>query len=110
MNVARCVSGRFPQLMTLFVACEGSFSGFSAFRLSDFLKISAVLEAGSYPFPFRTRKSSLRSLMVPGLRARESRSPPDPRGPFPNGRGPLFVFKAAHGGALLPFCDFCRCL
>ena len=41
--------------------------------------VSAVLERGSYPFPFRTRKSSLPSPMVPGPRARESRAPLDSR-------------------------------
>ena len=41
--------------------------------------VSAVIEWGSYPFPSRTRKLSLRSPMVPGPRARESRSPLDSR-------------------------------
>ena len=49
--------------------------------------VSAVLERGSYPFPFRTRQSSLPSPMVPGLRARESRAPLDSRGPSPKRRG-----------------------
>ena len=79
-------------------------------RCQDF-EVSAVIDGGSYPFPFRTRKSSLLSPMVPGLRARESRSPPDPRGPRPKGRGPLPVLKrfmafpAPPGGAENPLCQ-----
>ena len=52
--------------------------------------VSAVLERGSYPFPFRTRQSSLPSPMVPGLRARESRAPLDSRPPEGKPSGGLF--------------------
>ena len=55
--------------------------------------VSAVTERGSYPFPFRTRKSSPSSPMVPGPRARESRSPLDSRGPSPNGGGPPRFYR-----------------
>ena len=41
--------------------------------------VSAVIDGGSHPFPFRTRKLSLLSPMVLGLRARESRSLQDSR-------------------------------
>ena len=57
--------------------------------------VSAVLERGSYPFPFRTRKSSLPSPMVPGPRARESRAPLDSRGPLPNRRGASSFLQTA---------------
>ena len=53
--------------------------------MQDF--VSAVIEWGSHPFPSRTRKLSLRSPMVPGPRARESRSPLDSRGPLPKWPG-----------------------
>ena len=52
--------------------------------------VSAVIDGGSHPFPFRTRKLSLLSPMVLGLRARESRSLQDSRSPLPNGEGLLF--------------------
>ena len=55
--------------------------------------VSAVTERGSYPFPFRTRKSSPSSPMVPGPRARESRSPLDSRGPLPNRRGASSFYR-----------------
>ena len=82
--------------------------------------VSAVLERGSYPFPFRTRKSSLPSPMVPGPRARESRAPLDSRpldgkpsrglffytvppcGSQPHEltlRGPFFFYTARHNPA-----------
>ena len=57
--------------------------------------VSAVTERGSYPFPFRTRKSSPSSPMVPGLRARESRSPLDSRGPPPNRQGASSFLQTA---------------
>ena len=57
----------------------------SRFHAKEF--VSAVIERGSYPFPSRTRKSSLASPMVPGPRIRESRSPLDSRGPLPRRRG-----------------------
>ena len=57
--------------------------------------VSAVTERGSYPFPFRTRKSSPSSPMVPGLRARESRSPLDSRGPLPNRQGASSFLQTA---------------
>ena len=41
--------------------------------------VSAVIDGGSHPFPFRTRKLSLLSPMVLGLRARKSRSLQDSR-------------------------------
>ena len=41
--------------------------------------VSAVIDVGSHPFPFRTRKLSRLSPMVLGLRARESRSLQDSR-------------------------------
>ena len=41
--------------------------------------VSAILERGSHPFPFRTRQLSLASPMVPGLRVRESRASLDSR-------------------------------
>ena len=66
------------------------------FRLdvaNDF--VSAVTERGSYPFPFRTRKSSPSSPMVPGPRARESRSPLDSRGPLPNRQGASSFYMTA---------------
>ena len=69
-------------------------------RCQDF-EISAVTDGGSYPFPFRTRKSSLLSPMVPGPRARESRSPPDPRAPVPTDGGPP-LFKRRRGKVPLP--------
>ena len=49
--------------------------------------VSAVIDGGSHPFPFRTRKLSLLSPMVLGLRARESRSLQDSRGPSLKRRG-----------------------
>ena len=57
--------------------------------------VSAVTERGSYPFPFRTRKSSPSSPMVPGLRARESRSPLDSRGPLPSRQGASSFLQTA---------------
>ena len=61
--------------------------------------VSAVLERGSYPFPFRTRKSSLPSPMVPGPRARESRAPLDSRPPEGKPSGGLFLYTARHNPA-----------
>ena len=57
--------------------------------------VSAVTERGSYPFPFRTRKSSPSSPMVPGPRARESRSPLDSRGPLPSRQGASSFYMTA---------------
>ena len=54
--------------------------------------VSAVTERGSYPFPFRTRKSSPSSPMVPGPRARESRSPLDSRPLRGKPRRGLFLY------------------
>ena len=64
--------------------------------------VSAVLERGSYPFPFRTRKSSLPSPMVPGPRARESRAPLDSRGPSPERRGASSFLQTAPPTVSLP--------
>ena len=58
------------------------------------MEISVVIDSGSYPFPFRTRQSSHLSPMVPGFRARESRSPPDPWVPWAvKLEEPFFCFK-----------------
>ena len=57
--------------------------------------VSAVIDGGSHPFPFRTRKLSLLSPMVLGLRARKSRSLQDSRSPLPNGEGLLFFIPAS---------------
>ena len=54
--------------------------------------VSAVIDGGSHPFPFRTRKLSLLSPMVLGLRARESRSLQDSRAPRTKVRGALFFY------------------
>ena len=54
--------------------------------------VSAVTERGSYPFPFRTRKSSPSSPMVPGPRARESRSLLDSRPLRGKPRRGLFLY------------------
>ena len=54
--------------------------------------VSAVIEQGSHPFPFRTRQLSPASPMVPGLRVRESRSPLDSRPPRGKPPGGLFLF------------------
>ena len=62
--------------------------------------VSAVIDGGSHPFPFRTRKLSLLSPMVLGLRARESRSLQDSRSPLPNGEGLLFFMPASLRSAL----------
>ena len=57
--------------------------------------VSAVIDGGSHPFPFRTRKLSLLSPMVLGLRARESRSLQDSRGPLPTRQGASsFLYEA----------------
>ena len=61
--------------------------------------VSAVLERGSYPFPFRTRKSSLPSPMVPGPRARESRAPLDSRPLDGKPSRGLFLYTARHNPA-----------
>ena len=61
--------------------------------------VSAVIERGSYPFPFRTRKSSPSSPMVPGPRVRESRSPLDSRPPRGKPPGGLFFFCPAAGAS-----------
>ena len=55
--------------------------------------VSAVIDGGSHPFPFRTRKLSRLSPMVLGLRARESRSLQDSRGPLSKDRGPLRLYR-----------------
>ena len=64
--------------------------------------VSAVTERGSYPFPFRTRKSSPSSPMVPGPRARESRSPLDSRGPLPRRQGASSFLRTVPPPAPLP--------
>ena len=64
--------------------------------------VSAVTERGSYPFPFRTRKSSPSSPMVPGPRARESRSPLDSRSPSPKRRRAPFLYIPLHFVTLSP--------
>ena len=53
--------------------------------------VSAVIDGGSHPFPFRTRKLSLLSPMVLGLRARESRSLQDSRPACRKRRAGLFL-------------------
>ena len=65
---------------------------FGPVRTLPAVYVSAVIDGGSHPFPFRTRKLSLLSPMVLGLRARESRSLQDSRGPLPNGEGPLRLY------------------
>ena len=67
--------------------------------------VSAVIDGGSHPFPFRTRKLSLLSPMVLGLRARESRSLQDSR-PLDGkpSRGLFFVRIPS------PFADAYSCL
>ena len=52
---------------------------FGPMRTLPAVYVSAVIDGGSHPFPFRTRKLSLLSPMVLGLRARESRSLQDSR-------------------------------
>ena len=52
---------------------------FGPVRTLPAVYVSAVIDGGSHPFPFRTRKLSLLSPMVLGLRARESRSLQDSR-------------------------------
>ena len=52
---------------------------FGPVRTLPVVYVSAVIDGGSHPFPFRTRKLSLLSPMVLGLRARESRSLQDSR-------------------------------
>ena len=54
--------------------------------------VSAVIDGGSHPFPFRTRKLSLLSPMVLGLRARESRSLQDSRPTCCKQRVGLFLY------------------
>ena len=56
--------------------------------------VSAVIDGGSHPFPFRTRKLSLLSPMVLGLRARESRSLQDSRPACRKRRAGLFFMPA----------------
>ena len=66
--------------------------------------VSAVIDGGSHPFPFRTRKLSLLSPMVLGLRARESRSLQDSRPACRKRRAGLFLCPRCHaraGGHLL---------
>ena len=67
--------------------------------------VSAVIDGGSHPFPFRTRKLSLLSPMVLGLRARESRSLQDSRPACRKRRAGLFLCPRCHaraGGHLPP--------
>ena len=66
---------------------------FGPVRTLPVVYVSAVIDGGSHPFPFRTRKLSLLSPMVLGLRARESRSLQDSRGPLSKDRGPLRFYR-----------------
>ena len=52
---------------------------YRSLRTLPVVYVSAVIDVGSHPFPFRTRKLSRLSPMVLGLRARESRSLQDSR-------------------------------
>ena len=70
---------------------------FWSLRTLPAVYVSAVIDGGSHPFPFRTRKLSLLSPMVLGLRARESRSLQDSRGPLSKDRGPLRFYTRPFG-------------
>ena len=84
-----------PPVLQALVGCE-----FWKFPCEEL--VSAAIERGSYPFPSRTRKSSLASPMVPGPRIRESRSPLDSRGPLPRRQGAssFFTGRSACGSTL----------
>ena len=95
---SRCVCSPDPSCFVTEAGC--------LFTANKF--VSAVLERGSYPFPFRTRKSSLPSPMVPGPRARESRAPLDSRPLRGKPRRGLFLYplrlrlRSRHHGRLIP--------
>ena len=72
---------------------------FGPVRTLPAVYVSAVIDGGSHPFPFRTRKLSLLSPMVLGLRARESRSLQDSRGPLPTRRGASSFLQTARAAS-----------
>ena len=85
---ARIHPRRFLSLPPRFLGFR--FSG--PVRTLPAVYVSAVIDVGSHPFPFRTRKLSRLSPMVLGLRARESRSLQDSRPACRKRRAGLFLY------------------